>query len=597
MARIGITDVAMRDAHQSLFATRMLTSDMIPVGGLMDRVGYWSLETWGGATFDTCIRFLNEDPWDRLIQLKAIMPNTPQQMLLRGQNLLGYRHYADDVVEAFVARAAHHGVSVFRIFDALNDPRNFITSIRAVKKAGQHAQATISYATSPAHTKDAYVALARELKTMGADSICIKDMAGLLKPFHAAELVKALKTEVGLPVHMHTHSTTGMSVATLLKAIEAGADRLDTAISSLSMGTSHSPTETMVEILKGTEYDTGLDINLLLEIAACFRNVRTKYRQFESSFLGADTRILTAQVPGGMLSNLENQLREQNALNKLDAVLEEVAHVQKDFGYPPLVTPTSQIVGSQALFNVLFGRYERLTAESKDLLVGRYGHTPAEPDPKLVKKALDELKLDVPVTRRPADDIPNELGRIEEELKGKLQTPHVSVEDVLTYAMFPQVALPFFAKRHKGPVAFENPPPSAHSVSSATAGSGRYVVKVNGKDYAVKSLPGKDGGRAVEVNGTTYTVAVQESRTAEGAGPVSAPAPGGQAETVLAPMPGDIVKLTCEDGEQIGAGTTVLVMEAMKMQLEVKTRRAGTITYKVNAGNTVKAEQALAVIA
>lgn len=598
MARIGITDVALRDAHQSLFATRMLTSDMIPVGGLMDRVGYWSLESWGGATFDTCIRFLNEDPWDRLKQLKAVMPNTPQQMLLRGQNLLGYRHYADDVVEAFVARAAHHGVSVFRIFDALNDPRNFITSIRAVKKAGQHAQATISYATSPAHTKEAYVALARELKTMGADSICIKDMAGLLKPFQGAELVKALKTEVGLPVHVHTHSTTGMSVATLLKAVEAGADCLDTAISSMSMGTSHSPTETMVEILKGSGYDTGLDINLLLEIAACFRNARTKYRQFESSFLGADTRILTAQVPGGMLSNLENQLREQNALNKLDAVLEEVAHVQKDFGYPPLVTPTSQIVGSQSLFNVLFGRYERLTAESKDLLVGRYGRTPAEPDPRLVKKALEELKLDVPITRRPADDIPNELGRIEEELKGKLQTPHVSVEDVLTYAMFPQVALTFFAKRHKGPVTFEAPATAvAPSVVPASSGSGRYVVTVNGKDYSVKSRPGKDGGRAFEVDGATYAVAVQESVTAEGASQVSGAAPGGQAETLLAPMPGDIVKLTCEDGEQIGAGTTVLVMEAMKMQLEVKSRRAGTITYKVNAGNAVKAEQALAVIA
>ncbi len=596
MARIGITDVALRDAHQSLFATRMLTSDMLPVGGLLDQVGFWSLETWGGATFDTCIRMLNEDPWERLKQLKAVMPNTPQQMLLRGQNLLGYRHYADDVVEAFVARAAHHGVSVFRIFDALNDPRNFLTSIRAVKKAGQHAQATISYATSPAHTKEAYVALACELKTMGADSICIKDMAGLLKPFHAAELVKALKTEAGLPIHIHTHSTTGMSVATLLEAIKAGADRVDTAISSLSMGTSHSPTETMVEILKGTPYDTGLDIRLLLEIAACFRNVRPKYRQFESSFLGADTRILTAQVPGGMLSNLESQLREQNALGKLDAVLDEVAHVQKDFGYPPLVTPTSQIVGSQALFNVLFGRYERLTAESKDLLVGRYGRTPAEPDPKLVKKALEELKLDMPITGRPADDIPNELGKIEEDLKGKLQVPHVSVEDVLTYAMFPQVALSFFAKRHKGPVTFESTAPAVKTAAPPAESRGRYVVTVNGKDYAVNTRPGKDGARAVEVNGTSYAMVVKENRTSDSPGKESAPTSGAQAETVLAPMPGDIVKLTCEDGEQIEAGTTVIVMEAMKMQLEVKSRRAGTITYKVNAGTSVKAEQTLAVI-
>jgi oxaloacetate decarboxylase alpha subunit len=540
---------------------------------------------------------LNEDPWDRLKQLKAAMPNTPQQMLLRGQNLLGYRHYADDVVEAFIARAAHHGVSIFRIFDALNDPRNFQTSIRAVKKAGQHAQATISYATSPAHTKEAYVALARELKTMGADSICIKDMAGLLKPFHAAELINALKKEVGLPIHVHTHSTTGMSVATLLKSIEAGADRIDTAISSLAMGTSHSPTETMVEILKGTPYDTGLDIKLLLDIAAHFRNVRPKYREFESSFLGADTRILTAQVPGGMLSNLESQLREQKALNKLDAVLEEVAHVQKDFGYPPLVTPTSQIVGSQALFNVLFGRYERLTAESKDVLVGRYGRTPAEPNAALVKKALDELKMDVPVTSRPADAIPNELGKIEEELKVKLQTTHVSVEDVLTYAMFPQVSLAFFAKRHKGPVTFEPPAPAAKtSPAQPASSSGDYVVTVNGKDYTVKSSPGKEGARSIQVNGATYTTMVKQGESSKTTTKSATPSSGGQAENILAPMPGDVIKLTVEDGDQVESGATVLVMEAMKMQLEVKSRRAGSITYKVNPGNAVKADQVLAVI-
>lgn len=593
MARIGITDVALRDAHQSLFATRMLTADMIPVGELMDRVGYWSLETWGGATFDTCIRFLNEDPWERLKQLKAVMPRTPQQMLLRGQNLLGYRHYADDVVEAFVARAAHHGVSVFRIFDALNDPRNFAAAIRAVKRAGQHAQATLSYATSPVHTREAYVLLALDLKAMGADSICIKDMAGLLKPYDAFELVKALKARVDLPVHMHTHSTTGMSVATLLKAIEAGADRVDTAISSLSMGTSHSPTETLVEILRGTEYDTGLDINLLLKIAACFRNVRQKYRSFESSFLGADTRILTAQVPGGMLSNLENQLREQNALGRIDAVLEEVAIVQKDFGYPPLVTPTSQIVGTQALFNVLFGRYDRLTAESRDLLVGRYGRTPAEPDPKLVKKALDELKMDVPLTHRPADDIPNELGKIENDLKAKLQVQHVPVEDVLIYAMFPQVALPFFAKRHKGPVIFEAPAPEP---SPAAPAPGRYVVTVNGRDYSVTSQQGKDGGRKLAVDGTAYDVVVRHGAASGSADASPAPAPAGKAEAVQAPMPGDVVKLTFEDGEAVEAGATVLVMEAMKMQLEVKTRRAGTITYKVNAGTAVKADQVLALV-
>ena len=432
---------------------------------------------------------------------------------------------------------------------------------------------------------------------MGADSICIKDMAGLLKPYPAFDLVQALKSQVGLPVHVHTHSTTGMSVATLLKAIEAGADRVDTAISSLAMGTSHSPTETMVEILRGTEFDTGLDVKRLLEIAACFRTVRQKYRQFESSFLGADTRILTAQVPGGMLSNLENQLREQNALNKLDAVLEEVAVVQRDFGYPPLVTPTSQIVGSQALLNVLFGRYERLTAESKDVLVGRYGRTPAEPDPKLVKKALDELKMDMPMTHRPADSIPNELGKIEDDLKAKLQTSHVSVEDVLTYAMFPQVAVPFFAKRHKGPVTFEAAVPAAKSAATPAKSTGRYAVTVNGREYAVKSQPGTDGGTKVEVNGVTYEIAVREGGGSEGGGPSAELVPGGKEEVIVAPMPGDVIRLTYEDGERIEAGATVLVMEAMKMQLEVKTRRAGTITYRVNAGTAVKADQVIAVIA
>lgn len=593
MARIGITDVALRDAHQSLFATRMLTSDMIPVSGLLDRVGYWSLETWGGATYDACIRFLNEDPWERLRQLKAEMPQTRQQMLLRGQNLLGYRHYADDVVDAFVLRAAHHGIDVFRIFDALNDPRNFQTSIRAVRKAGRHAQATISYATSPVHTRDSYIALARELQSMGADSICIKDMAGLLKPYDAAELVRGLKENVGLPVHVHTHSTTGMSVATLLKAVEAGADCLDTAISSMAMGTSHSPTETLVEILRDTEYDTGLDIKLLLEIAGCFRHLRQKYRKYESSFLGADTRILTAQVPGGMLSNLEHQLREQNAIGKLDSVLSEVAHVQKDFGYPPLVTPTSQIVGTQALFNVLFGRYERLTAESRDLLAGRYGRTPGEADPKLVRKALDELKLDVPVTGRPADAIPNELGRLEEELKARLGVSHVPVEDVLTYAMFPQVALQFFAKRHKGPVVMEAEPEARAPAAAKPQANGRFLVTVDGKEYMVKSGPADGGGRAIEVDGIQYGIMVRAIADTADVPAASSAEPG---ETIVAPMPGDIIKLLYEEGEKVVAGATVLIMEAMKMQLEVKARRSGIITFQVNAGASVKADQPLAVV-
>ncbi|HUH43534.1 MAG TPA: pyruvate carboxylase subunit B, partial [Treponemataceae bacterium] len=372
MARkVKISDLVLRDAHQSLHATRMTTEDMLPILPKLDKIGYESLEAWGGATFDSCIRFLNEDPWQRLRSMKEKLPNTPIMMLLRGQNLLGYRHYADDVVDKFVEAAAKNGVGVFRIFDALNDPRNLKRAADAAKKTGKHVQMAISYATTPYHTKEVYANLAKEYAKFGADSICIKDMSGLLKPYEAYELVKAIKAKVDIPLQIHSHATTGMSVATLTKAAEAGADVLDTVISSMAMGTSHSPTETLVEILKGTEMDTGLDINALLEIAAYFRDIRKHYEKFESSFLGADTRILVSQVPGGMLSNLESQLKEQGAGDKIDEVLKEIPIVQKDCGYIPLVTPTSQIVGTQAVFNVLFGRYNKLTAETRDLLTGR----------------------------------------------------------------------------------------------------------------------------------------------------------------------------------------------------------------------------------
>ena len=449
MAKIRISENVLRDAHQSLHATRMVTADMLPIAEKLDKAGFWSLESWGGATFDSCIRFLNEDPWERMRQLKKAMPNTPHQMLLRGQSILGYRHYADDVVEKCVERMAVNGVDVFRVFDALNDPRNFMVPLKAVKKAGKHAQAAISYTISPVHTIESYVKLAKELAAMGADSLCIKDMASLLSPYVAYDLIKAIKKVTDLPIHVHSHATTGMSVATLLKSAEAGAEIIDTSISSMSMGPGHSPTEAMVEIFKGTEFETGLDMHLLLEISAYFRDVvRPKYAQFESSFVGADARILDAQIPGGMLSNLESQLRQQNAFDKLDEVLKENARVCKDFGYPPLVTPTSQIVGTQAVLNVLMGRYQNLTAESMNLLVGNYGKTPADPDPELVKKALKGLNMNKPVTERPADLIPNELAKIEEELKEKTGKSEVNIDDVMTYAMFPQVAPKFFEKRN-----------------------------------------------------------------------------------------------------------------------------------------------------
>ena len=594
MARIHITENVLRDAHQSLHATRMVTSDMLPVAQRLDAVGFWSLETWGGATFDSCIRFLNEDPWQRIRTLKKAMPRTPHQMLLRGQSILGYRHYADDVVEKCVERMAINGVDVFRVFDALNDPRNFRVPMQAVKKAGKHAQAAISYAVSPVHTVASYVQLARELAAMGADSLCLKDMASLLTPYAAYDLVKAVKTAVDLPIHVHSHATTGMSVATLVKAAEAGAEIIDTSISSMSMGPGHSPTEAMVEIFKGTEFDTGLDMHLLLDISAYFRDVvRPKYAQFESSFVGADARILDAQIPGGMLSNLESQLRQQNAFDKLDEVLKENARVCKDFGYPPLVTPTSQIVGTQAVLNVLMGRYKNLTAESMNLLVGNYGKTPAAADPELVKQALKGLNMDKPVTERPADTIPNELPKIEAELKEKLGVSSVDIDDVLTYAMFPQVALKFFATRANGPVSFEAPKAAAGAAAAPAKASGtqNYVITVDSKNYNVTVADGN-----VKVNGKDYKVDLREASAADAAA-AAAPAASSGAETpVEAPVAGTVLRYVRSNGDHVEQDEPVLILESMKMELEVKSKVAGTITYKADTGASVSAGQVIAVV-
>ncbi len=584
MKKILITDLILRDAHQSLLATRMLTSDMLGIAEKLNRAGYWSLEVWGGATFDSCIRYLNEDPWERIRKLKKAMPDTPMQMLLRGQNILGYRNYADDVVEMFVERASFNGVDVFRVFDALNDARNLKTAIKAVKKHKKHAQASVSYTISPIHTIDMYVKLAKELENMGADSLCIKDMAALLKPYTAFELVRALKRSIDIPVHVHSHATTGMSVATLIKSVEAGADILDTAISSLAMGTSHSPTETIVEILHNTEYDTGLDVRLLVEIAAYFREVRKKYHQFESSFTGADTRILLAQVPGGMLSNLEKQLKDQNAIERIDDVLEEIARVQKDFGYPPLVTPTSQIVGTQAVFNVLFGRYKNLTGESRDLLAGKYGRTPGNADEELVERALDEMGLDSPVGHRPADDIPNELDRIEDELKGKMGLKKVAMEDVLTYALFPQVALNFFKSRDMGPVNFEKKPELNSAIPAETAlssdGERRYIVNVDGKDFKVHVKRDENGSENSRISPMPLKKESSPSKT----------------NFVQAQIAGTVMRLNYNNGDAVSENDTIIVMESMKMELEVKTDQSGKIKYMVKPGDTLQAEQKIAEI-
>jgi pyruvate carboxylase subunit B len=437
-------DTVLRDAHQSLLATRMRTKDMLPIAAKLDKIGYWSLEVWGGATFDSCLRFLKEDPWERLRTLRKAIPNTRLQMLLRGQNILGYRHYADDVLETFVERAAANGIDVFRIFDALNDPRNMETAMRAVKKAGKIVEATVSYTISPVHDNAYFVRMAKELAAMGADTICIKDMAGLLSPYDAYELVKAIKTEAGMPVHLHCHCTSGLAPMTYLKAIEAGVDIVDCAISSLSSGTSQPPTESLVAALQGTAYDTGLDLEALAEIAAYVKEMRKKYAAYESSFTGVDTNVLIYQVPGGMMSNLESQLRDQGAIDKLKDVLAEIPCVRKDFGYPPLVTPSSQIVGTQATLNVITGqRYLMIPKESKNILKGMYGRSVAPFDAAVQKKAL---KKEEPITCRPADLIPPEMDKLKAELGDKAK----SIEDVLSYALFPDVALQFFAEREAG---------------------------------------------------------------------------------------------------------------------------------------------------
>lgn len=587
--KIQISELAIRDAHQSLHATRMTTADMLPICEKMDKIGYWAIEGWGGATYDSCIRFLNEDPWERLRKLHAALPNSKIMMLLRAQNLLGYRHYADDVVEKFVETAAKNGIDVFRIFDACNDPRNMECATKAAKKTGKHVQMAISYAVTPFHTIEKYAELAKTYADFGADSICIKDMSGLLKPYAAYDLVKAIKSKVDLPVEIHTHATTGLSVATLLKGAEAGADVLDTAISSMSMGTSHSPTETVVEMLKGTELDTGLDTKALLEIAAYFREVRKHYASLESSFLGADTRILLSQVPGGMLSNLESQLKQQNAADKMDQVLAELPLVHKDAGYVPLVTPTSQIVGTQAVMNVLMGRYKTMTQDFRNLITGRFGKLPTDANPELVQKALQQNNMEKVMTCRPADEIPPEWDKMVEE--SKKNGGNGSVEDALTYAMFPNVAPKFFKERANGPVDAEKAFGKKEAPAAAAAPSnGPWTVTVNGTAYNVSA-----NGSSVTVNGTPYNVSFGAPGSAPAAAPAAAPAVTGGVE-VKAPVAGTLLRHVAAAGSSVKKGDTVIMIESMKMELEVKAPESGTINFVVQPGTQIQAGQVLATL-
>ena len=585
--KIKMTELVLRDAHQSLFATRLRLDDMLPIAHELDDIGYWSLEAWGGATFDSCIRFLGEDPWVRLRELKKACPKTPLQMLLRGQNLLGYRHYADDVVERFVERCVANGMDVFRVFDALNDPRNMKAALQAVRKFGGHAQGTLSYTTSPVHTMQTWLDTTEQLLEIGIDSLVIKDMSGILNPMAAADLVREIKKRFDVELHLHCHSTTGMAEMALLKAVEAGVDGIDTAISSMSGTYGHPATESLVATLQGTEYDTGLDIPRLEKIAAYFRNVRKKYAKFEGQLRGIDSRILVAQVPGGMLTNLENQLKQQNASDKLDLVLEEIPRVRKDLGYIPLVTPTSQIVGTQSVINVLTGeRYKTIAKETAGILKGEYGKTPAPVDSALQARVLEGA---APVTDRPADHIAPEMAKIEAEVAEQAKAKGVkladnAVDDALIVALFPQIAWKFLENRNN-PAAFEPAPTGNESavenkpVSKATpsaSGSAVYTVELEGKAFVVKVSEGGDISHV--------------ATTAPQAAPQAAPAPATGGTPVTAPMAGNIWKVVATEGQTVAAGDVLFILEAMKMETEVKAAQAGTVR-----GICVKAGDAVAV--
>ena len=489
---VGVTELVLRDAHQSLMATRMALEDMVDACADIDAAGYWSVECWGGATYDACIRFLNEDPWERLRTFRQLMPNSRLQMLLRGQNLLGYRHYEDGVVDRFVEKSAENGMDVFRVFDALNDVRNVRHAIQAVRRVDKHAQGTICYTESPLHTVAGYVQQARDLMDLGCDSLCIKDMAALLRPQPAYDIVSAIKADLGADVriHVHCHATTGVTLVSLMKAIEAGADVVDTAISSLSLGPGHNPTESLVAMLEGTPYTTNLDSERLTRIKDHFATVRPRYAQFMSGITGVETEIFDSQIPGGMISNMESQLRQQGAGDKLKEVLAEVPRVREVAGYPPLVTPSSQIVGTQAVFNVIMGPYKVLTAEFADLMLGYYGATLGERDPAIVEQAQAQTRKD-PIEVRPADLLAPEWQRLRDEADA-LSGSDGSDEDVLTYAMFPGVAPGFFAKRPEGPLNVGlDPAEVAATRESESTGQGpvtgpiRYAVSLDGAKHHV----------------------------------------------------------------------------------------------------------------
>lgn len=597
--KIAITDVVLRDAHQSLFATRLRLDDMLPIAAELDKIGFWSLEAWGGATFDSCIRFLGEDPWVRLRELKKAIPNTPLQMLLRGQNLLGYRHYADDVVDKFVERSVANGMNVFRVFDALNDPRNMKQALQAVKKQGGHAQGTLSYTTSPVHTLQTWLDVTEQLLEIGIDSLVIKDMSGILTPLAAEELVRAIKKQFDVELHLHCHSTTGMAEMALLKAIEAGVDGVDTSISSMSGTYGHPATESIVATLQGSRFDTGLDILALERISAYFRDVRKKYAQFEGQLRGIDSRILVAQVPGGMLTNLENQLKQQNASDKLDQVLQEIPKVRQELGYIPLVTPTSQIVGTQSVMNVLMGeRYKTIAKETAGILKGEYGKTPAPVDAALQARVLEGAQ---PITDRPADHIAPEWEKLVQEVTSQAKEKGITlaenaVDDVLIVALFQQVGWKFLENRHN-PAAFE-PAPTGKEIaknsekptaSQAPQSPTVYTIEVEGKAFVVKVSEGGD---------ITHIAPTSAPQVAAPVAAQPASAASANAEPVKAPMAGTILKVEVAEGQQVAEGDVLLILEAMKMETQICAAKAGVVQgISVKQGDVVAVEQVMMSLA
>jgi pyruvate carboxylase subunit B len=607
-SKVHITELVLRDGHQSLIATRMRTEDMIPICPKLDAIGFWSLEAWGGATFDACVRFLKEDPWERLAKLRKALPNSRIQMLLRGQNLLGYRHYSDDVVRAFVQKSADNGVDVFRIFDAMNDMRNLKTSVEAVKKVGKHAEGAISYTTSPVHDIAHFVGLAKELEAMGCDTLAIKDMAGLLTPQSTGDLVKALRSAISLPIHLHSHATSGLSAMCFLKGIEAGATIIDTSNSSFGEGASHSSTESIVAALQGTEYDTGIDLQSLQEITAYFREVRRKYWQFESDFTGVDTRVLINQVPGGMISNLSNQLKEQGALDRMDEVLLEIPRVRKDLGYPPLVTPTSQIVGTQAVLNVMTGkRYKSITNEVKNYFLGQYGKSPSAVNADVRKLAISDT---TPITCRPADLLTPEMVKLTSEAERFAK----SEEDVLTYAMFPDIGKTYLQERNAGslkPETLLNK--TAVNASASRFAPSEFKVTLHGETFHINLTGSGHAGEEkrpfyVSIDGIAEEVIVEtlseievsgggngggKKKTTSGTAISGRPRPS-HAGHVTTSMPGTVVAVKVKAGDKVTAGDGVLVVEAMKMENEIQAATSGiVVAVHVIKGDTVTPDESL----